>query len=220
MVLYVFFLYMKKNAFWFAFLYVHICTKRTVTYWTKVFPIFFLVKRYTIYSFSFKYRCHRSYPKFLYKVFIGMSVASLGGRGAARFGCHHFGLTLFYNVFDFLFQFIGSQSTYAAKIREVFGEDLFFMIFTYFWTEVTEFLAKTFFWSSLAFGPKTHWIFGGDLFFSFWSSLPEGWHHEGCVTRTGWHHALPPRVSPSLATPLPHVTVYLVRIFTFKNADE
>ena len=38
-----------------------------------------------------------------------------------------------------------------------------------------------------------------------WSSLTsliEGWHHERCVTHTGWHHTLPPRVSPSLATPL------------------
>ena len=76
----------------------------------------------------------------------------------------------------------------------------------YFWTEKPlNFWRRPFFWFSIAFGPpKIHWIFCRKPFF-FWSSLmslTEGWHHEGCVTHTGWHHALPPRVSQSLATPL------------------
>ena len=79
-------------------------------------------------------------------------------------------------------------------------------------------IAKTFFWFSLTFGWKTHSFYSKDLF--FWSSLDfghnfdkvshnlkgashhRGCHHRKCVTNKGWHHALPPRVSPFLATPL------------------
>ena len=47
-----------------------------------------------------------------------------------------------------------------------------FLVFIYFWTE----------------NPLNFWR---RPFFSFWSSLTERWHHEGCVTHTGLHHALP-----------------------------
>ena len=46
-----------------AFLYVHIRTNQTVTYWTKVFRKHFFVKTY---SSVLKYRSYRSYTKFLF----------------------------------------------------------------------------------------------------------------------------------------------------------
>ena len=58
---------------------------------------------------------------------------------------------------------------------------------------------KTFCFNLLGLNPHTQrkaTVFGEDLFFFFWSSLStnfsnRGWHHEGCVTHTGLHHALP-----------------------------
>ena len=52
----------KVCAFSSAFLYVHIRTNQTVTYWTKVFRKKFFVKWYSSIS---KYRSYRSYTKFL-----------------------------------------------------------------------------------------------------------------------------------------------------------
>ena len=53
----------KVCAFSSAYLYVHIRTNQTGTYWTKVFRKKFFVKRYR-YSFILKYSPHRSYTKF------------------------------------------------------------------------------------------------------------------------------------------------------------
>ena len=59
----------KVCAFSSAFLFVHIRTNQTVTYWTKVFPKKFFVKGYSSIS---KYRSYRSYTKFLNKIFINI----------------------------------------------------------------------------------------------------------------------------------------------------
>ena len=123
-------------------------------------------------------------------------VASLRGGGAACPECHHFGVTPFYNVFvlrTFCFNLLGLNPHTQQKPTEFLAKPPPF----FFWCSLlnrkpTEFLAKTFF--SFFFGLhlllNRKLIFGGDFFF-YWSSLTEGWHHEGCVTHTGWHHALP-----------------------------
>ena len=49
-----------------------------------------------------------------------------------------FGVIPFYDVYcdeDFLFQFIGSPSTYAAQTHGFFGEEPIFLVFAYIWTE-------------------------------------------------------------------------------------
>ena len=55
----------KVCAFSSAFLYVHIRTNQTVTYWTKVFQKIVFVKGY---SSILKYRFYRSYGKFSTKL--------------------------------------------------------------------------------------------------------------------------------------------------------
>ena len=47
--------------------------------------------------------------------------------------------------------------------------------------------------SLTSFGPKTHWFYGEGLVFLVFTYF---W------TEKGWHHVIPPRVPPSLATPL------------------
>ena len=52
-----------------AFLYVHIRTNQTVTYWTKVVRKKFFAKGYIL---KLKYRSYRSSTNYLNKVFISM----------------------------------------------------------------------------------------------------------------------------------------------------
>ena len=52
-----------------AFLYVHIRTNQTVTYWTKVVRKKFFAKSYSLFL---KYRSYRSYTKFLNEILINM----------------------------------------------------------------------------------------------------------------------------------------------------
>ena len=62
-------LFEKVCAFSSAFLYVHIRTNQTVTFWTKVSRKNFFVKGYRC---ILKYRSYRLYTKFWNKIFIHM----------------------------------------------------------------------------------------------------------------------------------------------------
>ena len=65
------------------------------------------------------------------------------GEGAARPGCHHFGVTPFYNVFvmkTFCFNLLGLNLHTQRKPTEFSAKTFFFF----------------FFWPSLTFEPKTH----------------------------------------------------------------
>ena len=53
-----------------------------------------------------------------------------------------------------------------------------------------------FVWSPSSFGLTTHWFLGEDLFIFFFLVFTYFWYEKGC------HHEIPPRVPPSLATPL------------------
>ena len=64
-----FFFSRKKCSFSSAFLYVHIRTNQTITYWTKIFQKTIFVKGY---SSILKHCSHRSYTKFWGKSFINI----------------------------------------------------------------------------------------------------------------------------------------------------
>ena len=69
-----FLLHKKVCSFSCAFLYAHIRTNQTVTYWTKVFRKNFFVKGY---SPILKHCSHRLYTKFLNKIFVNILYNSL-----------------------------------------------------------------------------------------------------------------------------------------------
>ena len=101
-------------------------------------------------------------------------------RGAARPGCHHFGVTPYYKVKPYLLWFVGTiffPSSFGPKSNQFSGEDLFFYCL----------------WTSHISGPKTHLIWRRWPFFLVFTYF---W------TEKEWHHEIPPRVPPSLATPL------------------
>ena len=77
-------------------------------------------------------------------------MASLGG--AAHPGCHHFGVTPYYEVKPYLHWFVVKiffPSSFELKTNQCSWEDLFL------------------FWNSHICGPKTHYFDGNDLFFLF-----------------------------------------------------
>ena len=107
-------------------------------------------------------------------------MASLGGRRAARSGCHHI---MMWN----------HNSTDLWQIP-------FFMFspHLHLGRKPTDCSAKTFFfffWSSHTFVLKTHSFCSEDLFL-FFLVCTYFW------TKKGYHHEIPPSVPPSLATPL------------------
>ena len=94
------------------------------------------------------------------------------------------------------FLFVWSPSSFKPKTHRLLGEDLFFLVFTYFWTENPQIVRRRpfFFWSSHTFGLKTHSFCNEDLF-NFFLVCTYFWTEKGC------HHEIPPSVPPSLATP-------------------
>ena len=79
--------------------------------------------------------------------------------GAARPGCHHFGVTPFSNVFvmkTFSFNLLGLNPHTQRQPTEFLAKTFFFGLHVLLNRKPTKFLAKA--------------------FFSFWFSLTEGWH--------------------------------------------
>ena len=85
----------------------------------------------------------------------------------------------------FCFNLLGLNTHTQRKPTGRFGEDLFFR--------------RLFFWFTLVFGPKTHWSFGGDIFFLVFTNFT----NRGV---TSWRVRHTYRVTPR--TPALDVTIF------------
>ena len=107
------------------------------------------------------------------------SVASLGGRRAARPGCHHIKMwnhnsTYLWQIPFFLFS---PHLHLGRKPTDCWAKTFFFfLVFTYFWTE------NPLIWQRRPF--------------SFFLVCTYFWNKKG------YHHEIPPSLPPPLATPL------------------
>ena len=123
-----------------------------------------------------------------------LPVALLGG--AARPGCHHFGVTPYYKAKPYPYWFVVKiffPPSFELKTNQFSGEDFFFLFvleLKYFWTENSRlwrqwpfFLVFTYFW-----------------------------------TEKGWHHEIPPPVPPFLATPLQLTEANAAHLLKFNEA--
>ena len=82
-----------------------------------------------------------------------------GGSGAPRSGCHHFGVTPYYEVKPYLYRFVAKilfPSSFELKTNQFSRKDFYLVLeFTYLCAEKTHYFdGNDIFLSSLVFGPK------------------------------------------------------------------